>query len=75
MSTVKGGMIGQLELLATQASELRTLLEVMQEHIMEDSSLTIGNLTSIATRISILMQGGADDLIRTCRQQKGAVHE
>ncbi|MEZ5452316.1 MAG: hypothetical protein R3E93_05780 [Thiothrix sp.] len=71
------GMVDPLEAVACQAQELRPLLEVTQEHIMEGDSLTLGNLVSIAQRLSVTIVGDAEALIGVCRKagKGGANHE
>ncbi|MEZ5453075.1 MAG: hypothetical protein R3E93_09740 [Thiothrix sp.] len=48
-----------------------------QEHIMEGDSLTLGNLVSIAQRLSVTIVGDAEALIGVCRKagKGGANHE
>lgn len=62
------GMVDPLESVACHAQELRCLLEVTQEHIMESDSFTLGNLVSIATRLSVAIVGDTEALIGVCRQ-------
>lgn len=75
--TDMNGMVDRLEAVACQAQELRTLLEVTQEHIMEGDSLTLGNLVSIAQRLSVSIVGDTEALIGVCRKagKGGANHE
>lgn len=66
-------MVDPLEAVACSAQELRCLLEVTQEHIMESDSFTLGNLISIAQRLSVAIVGDTEALIGVCRQQGSGV--
>lgn len=68
-----------LEGILGKAQELQSLLEVTQDHIGEADTFTLGNLTSIATRMAEMLAKDAQALIDKCRDAGkaagGANHE